>query len=38
MCVLSIKVAIRKKSGNLFYDSRIYKLATVVECDQKAPF
>ena len=24
MCVLSIKVAIRKKSGNLFNDPRIY--------------
>ena len=26
MCVLSIKVPIRKKSGNLFNDSRIYRL------------
>ena len=26
MCVLSIKVAIRKKSGNLFDDPRIYDL------------
>ena len=25
MCVLSIKVPIRKKSGNLFNDPRIYK-------------
>ena len=25
MCVLSIKVPIRKKSGNLFHDTRIYK-------------
>ena len=24
MCVLSIKVPLRKKSGNLFNDSRIY--------------
>ena len=24
MCVVSIKVAIRKKSGNLFHDRRIY--------------
>ena len=27
MCVLSIKVPIRKKSGNLFNDPRTYKLA-----------
>ena len=26
MCVLSIKVTIRKKSGNLFNDPRIYKI------------
>ena len=39
MCVLSIKVPIRKTSGNLFNVPRIYeKLATLVEGDPKAPF
>ena len=37
MCVLSIKVPIRKKSGNLFNDP-FKLLASVVEGDQKAPF
>ena len=30
MCVLSIKVPIRKKSGNLFNDPRIYTVLTAV--------
>ena len=46
MCVLSIKVPIRKKSGNLFNEPCIYiyiyiyiwKLATVIEGNPKAPF
>ena len=41
MCVLSIKVPIRKKSGNLFNDPRIKKegrrtFATIVDCANKS--
>ena len=37
MCVLSIKVAIRKKPGILFNDPRV-SMPTVVEGDPTAPF
>ena len=30
MCVLSIKVPIRKKSGNLFNDPRIFSVGAVL--------
>ena len=33
MCVLSIKVPIRKKSGNLFNDPRIFTVDTNLESD-----
>ena len=33
MCVLSIKVTIRKKSGNLFNDPRILNITTVINND-----
>ena len=33
MCVLSIKVPIQKKSGNLFNDPRIYFLKIILKND-----
>ena len=38
MCVLSIKALIRKKSGNLFNDSRIYKALLKLMSDFKMNF
>ena len=38
MCVLSIKVPIRKKSGNLFNDPLIYKSPIKEQFDQEKFF